>query len=238
MASKISEKIASNLHRLKDESGLTWNDISTGAFITPKRLENCLIGQAEFKASEVFQLATFFNKTTDYLYRGTDEENSTVAADLGLSNDAIEFLKDIASSKNDDPLPVGWSDGWTDEEEVIVTSPDEFCGRADVEAVYPSEIHTIVNFLLSDPKGKSLLSMLFKYVSIDPTTAFAKPSLRSNLKNISVPVDEILFSSLGNNHVTAVSVWTIPYAIKDMIGTLLDEIKKEIHRDTEKKEEN
>ena len=231
MASKASEKIASNLHALKEKRGFSWKEITDGTGISLKRLENCLIGQSEFKAAEVVNLADFFGKTTDYLYRGTDEQNTTVAADLGLNNDAIEFLKSIASSENDEPLPICWRDGWTEEEKIDATSPDEWLGHASVEAIYPSEIRTIVNYLLSDRKGKSLLSMIYKYVTIDPSSATARTPDRNGLEKVSIPVDELLFASTGNNHVTSISVWAMPYAIKEFISILLEEIKQSMRKE-------
>ena len=226
------ESTGKRLSQLMEKRGMTQEDLSKalGGY-SRGYIDKWIHGGRPIPAPYAVMISELFGVDLHYLLKGVPYRNETAVADLGLNSDAVDFLRELAASENDSPVPITWVDGWTDEEEATVTSPAaSFSGLPTIEAVYPSEILYVLNYLLTQRNGKTLLSLLYKYAMIDPSSAQAL-STGPHHEEASIPADDLLFSSLGNNHIISISPWDITFALKEQISAVIEEIKNQIRKE-------
>ena len=171
------------------------------------------------------EISAILNVEENVLLNGVPLKDQTVADELGLNSDSIDFLKLLASSKDGSPVPVGWSDGWTKEEETLFTSPDLEDGQG-VEAVYPDEILEITNTLLGSVLGRQLLALCYKFVKTDFSLGVVRVP-DEDFKEVVSVCSEAEFTSLKNGKKILVPFSVLRFGLGQEILRVLDEIRKE-----------
>lgn len=176
------------------------------------------------------KICKLFDVDADYMLFGVPVRNKTVADDLGLSSNAIDYLRLLASNKDGWAVPVGWSDGWTKEEETLVTSPFFVDGSANVtmlEAVYPDEIQETVNILLGSVLGTQLLALVYKYIRTDFSSGVVRVP-DNDYKEIVSVCSEAEFKSTRDDRKTIIPFSVLRYALGQAILSVLDDIRKDV----------
>ena len=164
MTNNISDTIKELIEEKKDRGKC--NEKIVAAFIgtKEKRFRNILSGKIEFKASEIVELAEYFGVSTDRILTGSEEKNRTVARELGLSDKAISYLKEIKSQEND------YQTSFVDAAEEYIYNP-ETCqippDKPITEGGSSEEVLFILNWILSHDSGHDLLYMIAKYCLVD-----------------------------------------------------------------------
>ena len=170
------------------------------------------------------KICALLNVEENVLLNGIPLKDQTVADELGLNSTSIDFLKLLTSSKDGSPVPVGWSDGWTQKEEILVTSPDLEDGQG-VEAVYPDEILETLNTLLGSVLGRQLLALCYKYVKTDFSSGVVRVP-DDDFKEVVSVCNEAEFSSLQNGKRIIVPFSVLRFGLGQEILRVLDEIRK------------
>lgn len=192
-------------------------------------------------ANSLVTISKKMSVSCDWLLGLTDTANASADANIrmvaeytSLSDDAIKFLKTLSSSKDDYPVPIKWTDGWKDEEEEkIATTPYVFwmneknevedtlytSSYADVEleAVYPSEILSIINWLLTHQSGLTMLVALYRLANIDYRGVNFANQIELPMKN--------------SKRTLTIDLSMLIFSMKQMISMLIDTICKEIQND-------
>lgn len=169
---------------------------------------------------------------------GTPIENQTVADELGLSNDVIMFLKAISKSEGDKPFPIRWFDGYAPEEEINGTSPINVAGDYKIEAVYPSEILQLVNWLLSHTEGRELLSLLYRYLFTDERSCWlAVRSPDYQMEKTFYPSYEYDVILQDKTHQTLIEPELMVFAMKHAVDIKMNSIREEIKKEREQEKE-
>lgn len=155
-------------------------------------------------------------------------ENRVVVEMTGLSNASIEFLRELASAEEDCPVSIIKSE----KERMSVDYYDPAISDSEnFNDVYPSEILSILNYLLSTRTGKIFLSTLYRYAVIDSSSAIARTPTRNRLEKISIPVETVSFAMLGNNRDVAINIRSIFFALKQFLSMLVEDIREEIQNE-------
>lgn len=155
---QLSMIIGENIKKLIDERNEI--DKCSGKILSEyigcdyKRFRNAVNGDCEFKATEIKEIADYFNVSTDKIYTGIEEKNRTIAADLGLSDEAIEQLKGLNS------LEKG-------KHNAKVLIDESFFGGVESEGISPEESIIMINKLLTTNAGMNLLTLLYRYCCTD-----------------------------------------------------------------------
>lgn len=229
----ISDTIKELIEDRKDFEKCNEKMVAAHIGTTEKRFRNCLSGNAEFKASEIIELAEYFGVSTDRILTGNEEKNRTIVKDLGLSDTAIDYLKDIKSRE-------------FDYQESFIDKADDYIYDAEsakqsgitvdtpiVEGGTTDEILFIVNWLLSNPSGHALLSMIAKYCLIDSSQAWLYDYGADNDNPFPfTECDEIHFKNRFGEGWKTVNPGILRYAlipaITDKVNKIRDEISKEV----------
>lgn len=88
-------RMGNNISRKRNERGFSQQYVADQLGIKRTSFIAVEQGNHQLKGDAIVQLADMFGTTCDYILRGTETENLDVQKELGLSNDAIEYLKCI-----------------------------------------------------------------------------------------------------------------------------------------------
>ena len=225
---EIAERVNKLVRDIKEINPGFTIEVFARAIIGPtksdyQRMRNCLTRGTAFSIDELIKIADFFDVSLDKLCTGTATENRTVVRDLGLTDNSVAFLQKVSST--DGLIDNGMIDGYADNEITTVTSMDDWldCGIG-IEALYPHEIKSIVNTLLSTKQGRTLLALMYKYVHVDFSSGLVNGP-DENFHDITTVCDEIVFSS-DQGTKTSVPVSLMRYSISQGIISVLDDLRE------------
>ena len=159
----------------------------------------------------------------EWLATGISAKNQTVNADLGLNDEAVEFLRSLSSWDKDYPLPIME----TDSDEIDAVSPGLYAVSPEfalnntipVEAVYPEGILSTINLLLTTREGKTILSYIDFYLNTDYLSCENRQMTFSTIdgnRKYQIPSDAMNFA-LGQG---------ILYTLEELRHTLFFEEKR------------
>lgn len=215
------ETVGEKLKRYRKQRNLLQEELGKKIGVSRQLIGFWENGTREIDKVYVKNLCETLNVDEGLLFGEVAVQNQTVASDLGLCNDSIDFLRSLASWQHEYPFPLTTTiDGWANEaEEITSTSPNffgDFNGSCTVESVYPDEVLSAVNALLSTVEGRSVLAMIYKYISID---------------FFSGQTDEIVFTDTHSKRKTEIPLYALQYSLGNIIVSLLTDLRKGVQED-------
>ena len=87
------EAIGKRIADLREKKKLTQEKLGKILFTNRSNINNYEHGKGDISIELIMALSDIFDISTDYILTEVPPENRTVAADLGLSNNSIEYLK-------------------------------------------------------------------------------------------------------------------------------------------------
>ena len=226
MTKNIGDIIKELIEEKKDREKCNEKIVAACIGTTEKRFRNILSGIIEFKASEIVDLAEYFGVSTDRILTGSEEKNRTVARELGLSDDAISYLKGIKAHEHDYQASfVDASKDYIYDTEVCKVQPD----KPITEGGSTDEVLFILNWILSHKSGQNLLSLISKYCLVDGSQGWKFAGyIDSDFPFIEC--DEVYYKNRVGEGYTMFNPAVLRYAlipaITDQVNTMRDEILK------------
>ena len=154
------------LAKLMEERNMTQSDLAEKLNYSRGYIDKWIHDKRDIPSAYAVKICDLFGVDLDYLLRGTPSRNITLVKDLGLSSAAIDYLKKNAETADDKPVLLAWYDQISKEDEnEILSLPHDDLIEGGV-ACYPSDMLSIVNWLLSNYKGRLLLSMINSFVTV------------------------------------------------------------------------
>lgn len=187
--------------------------------ITEKRFRNCLAGQAEFKAEEIVNLAEYFGVSTDRILTGVEEKNRTVARDLGLTNDSIEYLKFINKYRD-----IPFTDAIFDE---------DYPGYVSGEGNSHLLIQKVVNLIFSTECGDNLLSAIgnFCFGNYDQGFPVFSDEINSPEDKTATTIDSVRFNVSGIREGYNISLGVMRFALMKAIENEIYMLRENAQRE-------
>ena len=231
----LREQMGNRIRDLRERKGLTQDDMARALHLADYRTYAPVErGRRGLKDEEIVVIADRLGTTAEYLLRGVDPSNVDICNATGLNNDAVNFLKRLTQSKQDEPVPLAWYPGISKEIEEAFQSPD-MIGMG--EACYPSSILDVLNLLLSGPKGRLLLSAIASFVALDASDPWTETYLPESENPVSVPVDVVNFKSALGQHGIGVSAHELAFfALKGAVDRALFDVRESLKPNEIRKE--
>lgn len=226
----MTKNIAATIYELIDEKQdsdkCNVKIVAANIGTTEKRFRNCLSGLAEFKASEIIEMADYFGVSTDRILTGSEEKNRTIAKELGLSDSSISYLKELKSREYD------YQESFVETADVMSASRDNLKVPIDkpiMEGSTTAEVLFILNWILSNNSGHNLLSMIAKYCLVDASQGLIYDRYIESDSPLE-ECEEVYFKNrIGEGYTMfnpAVLRYALIPAITDEISSIRDQILK------------
>lgn len=180
-------------------------------------------GERKIQNYQLISIANVLETDCHWILTGVEAKNSSINQLTCLSDSSIEFLNKL-TGKGEIQFRTEY-DGYNETEKDEVNQMDiGFFGDVKIEAEWSSVLIKIINYLLSNQNGWELLSLLYKYCSVDYHHAFFEDtpmrwlneirfvSFEEPVTHISIPVELMRFSLFK--------------AIENKIDEIRDEIRK------------
>ncbi len=212
----------------RKKKGLNQDELASAIKTTRQNVSFWETGMRDIPASYHEDICKALEIDISDLITVIPAENRAVVEMTGLSNDAVDFLRKLASAEEDNPVSIIQSE---EERSELDVEDSAVSDSVNFNEVYPSEILPILNHLLTTRTGKIFLSMLYKYAVIDASSAIARTPNRNGLEKISIPVETISFAMLGNNRDVSINIRSISFALKEYVSLLVEGIREEIQND-------
>lgn len=213
MENEIGKRLASYRKRKR----MTQEELATKL-----NLSRSLVGQWETGKRDceyLSEVCRILDVDEGKILNDVSTPNQTLHYELGLSDDAIEFLKTVKNNDyyvpftdtDDDELNGTSVYHWADSD----TDTNDYVG---IEGAYPDEILLAINTLLSSSNGQQLIAMIAKFISIDFGQSYIN--------------NELCFDVEYNNEdairkKTRLPLTLMRYALLQAICSKLEEIKKD-----------
>lgn len=136
--------IGNRVKKLREEKGWTQEELASMLHFSRSAWKEKEDGRADMKTEIIVRLAQLFNVTTDFLLTGIEAHNAGIAAETGLSNNVIDYLRQ-AKSKAD--------------------SKNRFVRESDVTL-------SAVNTLLGSERGQRIVEDIWQYLQADYNPPF------------------------------------------------------------------
>ncbi len=137
-------EIGKRIKTLREEKGWTQEELASKLHFSRSAWKEKEDGRADMKTEVIVQLAQLFDVTTDYILTGVEAHNAGIAAETGLSNNVIDYLRQ-AKSKAD--------------------SKNRFVRESDVTL-------SAVNTLLGSKRGQRIVEDIWQYLQADYNPPF------------------------------------------------------------------
>ena len=138
------EEIGDRLRRLREGKGWTQEELAAMLHLSRSAWKAKEEGRGDLKTDLILQLSQLFSVTADYILTGIEAHNAGIAAETGLDNNVIDYLRQ-AKSKAD--------------------SKNRFVRESDVTL-------SAVNTLLGSERGRRLVEDIWQYLQADYNPPF------------------------------------------------------------------
>lgn len=147
MPARIGERIK----ELRVKHDITQRKLAEELSISQSLLAKIELGTRQIQVVDLIKIANFFDVSCDYLIVGIESENEDASEKYGLSNQALNTLKEMK----------------TIAEEKINKEDERLREYAVFAAIDEADFFNAVNFLISEEKGRNLLVSIHEYLNRD-----------------------------------------------------------------------
>lgn len=223
-----SEEVGRRLKEFRQRKHLTQGELGAKLDISQRLIAFWEKGEREIPLAQLDRLCQLLGISYYDLLRGLDERNQTVNDELGLSDNAINYLKDINQRRGD------YQESFIETAETMVNNPKQPITKDQpvTDGGTTEEILFILNWMLSKELGHNLLSLIAKYCLLDTSQGWIFSSSCSyDTDEPFDPMeecDEIYFRNRVGEGWTAVNPGILRYALIQAVTANINKMRKEI----------
>lgn len=170
----LAKEVGSRIQQAREENDLTQTDLGRKLLKHRSLIGHWETGERNnYTQTDLEEICKELKIDPVWLLTGIDPENLTVNDDLGLSNQAINQLKDW--KKYEIPLS----------QHAAVIDIKESSGEAQTPNFAPAEILPVINTLITSLNGQRLLSLIYRYLFTDFDSRSEKFEFENNCHGVS-----------------------------------------------------
>lgn len=212
----LAKEIGSRIQQAREKKGLTQAELASKLFKHRSLIGHWETGERNnYTQVDLEKICKELNIDPVWLLTGIDPENLTVNDDLGLSNWAVNQLKD-----------------WKEHDIMLsnhtaVIDIEDTSGTAETVNFSPAEILPVINTLITSLNGQRLLSLIYRYLFTDFSHATSINGQEDNLPEFGVRSIGFENNCHGVSGKTQFDSSLLKFATLRAVENCLDDLRKE-----------
>ncbi len=223
--------VGGRLRKYREMAGYTQKALADELHTTRQLVAAWENGTRESYLQYMPEICKELNVDEAYILYGVKEENQTIHAELGLSDDAINYLKQLNNRQLD------YQTSFVETAEEMAPDIGKLKIPLDtpiIEGGTPAEVLFFLNWILSHEIGQDLLSLLSKYCTIDNSQGYVYDKTNNDIDSYPVEeCDELYFRNHVGEGWTTINPAVLRYALIPAITDLLNSVRIEIQKEDE-----